>query len=119
MCWHWLGLGLLAGLAGSWFGVVFAWRAAALLHLGYVLLYAVAGVCIGALWPLRRSAAGHFGLRCIASAAISVTVASVTLGPLWQWPASAWPRVAIMVPAFAWVFGSARKRPRDAAAGGR
>lgn len=103
-------IALLAGLVGSWFGAGFAWRTAIVMHLAYLPLYALAGGVIGARWPLRTTPGGHFGLRSIAAVPVAVTVASVTLGPIWRWPASAWPKVLLMIPAFAWVFGGPARR---------
>jgi hypothetical protein len=109
--------GSLSGLIALGVVLIWAWATPAsggaacvgsilLLHLGYVLLYALAGALIGRHWPTRRSARGRWGLWFLATATGAVTVNSALEGPVWSWSLAEWGRWILMAvlftPVFAW-----------------
>lgn len=83
-----------------------SWRTMLTLHLGYLALYAIGGVLVGLLWPIRRRAPGRWLLWFLSTATGAVTVNSMTSGPLWEWTFPAWRSYALMAvlftPVFAW-----------------
>lgn len=109
--------GFLAGLVV--FGLVVLWtfltrsgpdksplQAVTVLHAWHILLYVVGGAVLGYLWPIRRTAAGRWGLWFLATATGAVSVNSVTYGPLWNWSLTEWGHYSLMAilftPVFAW-----------------
>src|SRR5262249_45999254 len=95
----------------QWVGRVPA-RASLALHAKYIVMYAMAGLLIGALWPRRRDLLGRWTLSMLAATPISVTFLSIARGAPSGWGARSWLHLAIMIPALTWVIGDRPKPSR-------
>ncbi len=103
-----LALVMLWTLGAHLFGRPVAPLAVLRVHAAGIAGYVVVGATTGGLWPLRRTTWGHWLLWLMAAAMLSVTLTCVAHGAVTAWPPEAWPRLALMVPALAWVLGSRR-----------
>jgi len=79
-------------------------------HLPLVAAYAAAGGAMGAAWSARVGRRGAWGLRLIAATPVSFTLVALRHGPLTGWPPRARLWLPLVIPAFAWVLGSSRRR---------
>jgi hypothetical protein len=99
----WWGVERLRGVASPLTALV-------VVHLANVVVYALVGAVLGALWPRRRGRGIRLLLWVLGAAAASLTLVTIVAGPFWRWPLATWGEYAVTSIAFGLVFGPPRWR---------
>jgi hypothetical protein len=96
------------------FGTAVAFRPLVAAQLVNVFVYALLGAVMGGLWPRRGLEPVRFLLWLLASAAATMSLASVVEGPFWRWPLGLWGKFVLMAVVFTLVLGFTPRRSRRA-----